>query len=119
MEEWSGNLAFHLLVTLSIAMGLGVDYGIYMVSRLREEMVATGNNWMESLRQTQNTTGSAVILSVVVLLGSFIPLVGTDLANTWGLAVYISEALFIDVITALMLLPLLVKWLKPKYVFQR
>ena len=119
VEEWSGNLAFHLLVTLSIAMGLGVDYGIYMVSRLREEMVATGNNWMESLRQTQNTTGSAVILSVVVLLGSFIPLVGTDLANTWGLAVYISEALFIDVITALMLLPLLVKWLKPKYVFQR
>ena len=53
------------------------------------------------------------------MLGSFIPLVGTNLANTWGLAVYISEALFIDVITALMLLPLLVKWLKPKYVFQR
>ena len=119
VEEWSGNLAFHLLVTLSIAMGLGVDYGIYMVSRLREEMTATGDNWMEALRQTQNTTGSAVILSVVVLLGSFIPLVGTNLANTWGLAVYISEALFIDVITALMLLPLLVKWLKPKYVFQR
>jgi hypothetical protein len=119
VQEWSGNLAFHLIVTLSIAMGLGVDYGIYMVSRLREEMVATGNNWVEALRNTQDTTGSAVILSVVVLLGSFIPLVGTNLANTWGLAVYISEALFIDVITALMLLPLLVKWLKPKYVFQR
>lgn len=118
IEEWSGNLAFHLLVTLSIAMGLGVDYGIYMVSRLREEMAATGGKWMDSLRNTQNTTGSAVILSVVVLLGSFIPLVGTDLANTWGLAVYISEALFIDVITALMVLPLLVRWLKPKYVFQ-
>ena len=70
VEEWSGNLAFHLLVTLSIAMGLGVDYGIYMVSRLREEMTATGDNWMEALRQTQNTTGSAVILSVVVLLAA-------------------------------------------------
>jgi uncharacterized protein len=33
VENWSGNLAFHLIVTLSIAMGLGVDYGIYMVSR--------------------------------------------------------------------------------------
>jgi predicted RND superfamily exporter protein len=117
VENWSGNLAFHLLVTLSIAMGLGVDYGIYMISRLREEMLETGGNWLESLRNTQNTTGSAVIVSIVVLLGSFIPLVGTNLANTWGLAVYIGQALLIDVITALMILPLLVYIFKPKYVF--
>jgi predicted RND superfamily exporter protein len=115
--NWSGNLAFHLLVTLSIAMGLGVDYGIYMISRLKEEMQATGGNWLESLRNTQNTTGSAVIVSVFVLLGSFIPLVATDLANTWGLAVYIGAALILHVFTALMLLPLLIKWLRPKYVF--
>ena len=117
VENWSGNLAFHLLVTLSIAMGLGVDYGIYMVSRLREEMQATGGNWLEALRNTQNTTGSAVIVSIIVLLGSFIPLVGTTLANTWGLSIYIGWALIIDVFTALMLLPLMVKWFKPKYVF--
>ncbi len=117
VENWSGNLAFHLLVTLSIAMGLGVDYGIYMVSRLREEMQATGNNWLEALRNTQNTTGSAVIVSIIVLLGSFIPLVGTTLANTWGLSIFIGWALIIDVFTALMLLPMMVKWFKPKYVF--
>jgi hypothetical protein len=117
VENWSGNLAFHLLVTLSIAMGLGVDYGIYMISRLREEMAETAGNWAQSLRNTLDTTGSAVLVSVFVLLGSFIPLVGTDLANTWGLAIYIGEALIIDVFTALMLLPLFVKWFKPKYVF--
>lgn len=117
VENWSGNLAFHLLVTLSIAMGLGVDYGIYMLSRLREEMAETAGHWGQSLRNTLNTTGSAVIVSVVVLLGSFIPLVSTDLANTWGLAMYIGTALVIDVFTALMLLPTLVYWFKPKYVF--
>jgi predicted RND superfamily exporter protein len=118
VENWSGNLAFHLLVTLSIAMGLGVDYGIYMISRLREEMAATGGNWLQALRNTQNTTGSAVIVSIIVLLGSFIPLVGTDLANTWGLGVFIGEALVIDMVTALVLIPLLVYWFKPKYVFK-
>ncbi|MEN8174225.1 MAG: MMPL family transporter [Pseudomonadota bacterium] len=116
-EEWSGNLAFHLLVTLSIAMGLGVDYGIYMVSRLREEMEVMGGDWTAALLNTQSTTGSAVIISVVVLLGSFIPLMNTNLANTWGLSIYIGEALLIDVVTALMILPLLVKWIKPAYVF--
>ena len=117
VQNWSGNLAFHLLVTLSIAMGLGIDYGIYMISRLREEMARTGGQWLESLQNTLNTTGSAVIISVFVLLGSFIPLVSTELANTWGLGIYIGQALIIDVITALTLLPLMVYWFKPRFVF--
>ena len=119
IKEWSANLAFHVQVALSIAMGLGVDYGIYMVSRLREEMEATGGNWNDALRNTLSTTGSAVIVSVVVLLGSFVPLMNTELANTWSVSLYISEALILDVITALTILPLLVLWLKPRFVFQR
>ena len=117
IQNWSGNLAFHLQVALSIAMGLGIDYGIYMMSRLKEEMQATAGNWQESLVNTLNTTGSAVIISVIVLLGCFIPLLNTDLANTWGLGIYISQALLIDVVTALTILPMLVAWLKPKFVF--
>ncbi len=117
--NWSGNLHFATLVSLSIALGLGVDYGIYMLSRLREEIAENGLSWADGLRKTLCTTGSAVIISVVVLLGSFIPLLGTELANTWALGVYISEALIIDVFTALTLLPLLVYWLKPDYVFKR
>ncbi|MCU7905722.1 MAG: MMPL family transporter [Candidatus Thiodiazotropha sp. (ex Epidulcina cf. delphinae)] len=117
IQNWSGNLAFHLQVALSIAMGLGIDYGIYMMSRLKEEMQATAGNWQESLINTLNTTGSAVIISVIVLLGCFIPLLNTDLANTWGLGVYISQALLIDVVTALSILPMLVAWLKPRFVF--
>ena len=117
IKDWSGNLAFHLQVALSISMGLGIDYGIYMMSRLREEMQATSGNWQASLINTLNTTGSAVIISVIVLLGCFIPLLNTDLANTWGLGVYISQALLIDVVTALTILPMLVFWLKPKFIF--
>jgi len=117
IQEWSANLAFHVQVALSIAMGLGVDYGVYMVSRLREEMQATGQNWHEALRNTLSSTGSAIIISVVVLLGSFIPLMNTELANTWSVSLYIGWALVLDVITALMFLPLLVYWIKPRFVF--
>lgn len=119
VQNWSGNLAFHLLVTLSIAMGLGVDYSIYLISRFREEFAATAGNWEETVYQTLRTTGGAVIASVIVLLGSFIPLVSTELANTWGLGVYIGEALIIDVITAFTFLPILIYWLKPNYIFKQ
>ena len=117
VENWSGNLAFHVQVALSIAMGLGIDYGIYIISRLREEMQATAGDWAMSLSNTLNTTGSGVLISVAVLLGAFIPLMNTHLANTWSVSLYISVALIIDVITALTLLPMLVHWLKPRYVY--
>jgi predicted RND superfamily exporter protein len=114
--EWSANLAFHVQVALSIAMGLGVDYGVYMVSRLREE-VQSGKEWKSALQTTLETTGSAIILSMVVLLGSFIPLMNTELANLWSVSLYISEALIMDVIIALLVLPLVVYWLRPGFVF--
>jgi predicted RND superfamily exporter protein len=104
-------------VALSIAMGLGIDYGVYMVSRLREEMQASGNDWNVALRNTIQTTGSAIVISVVVLLGSVIPLMNTKLANTWSVSLYVAEALILDVITALLFLPLLILWLKPGFVF--
>jgi len=81
---------------------------------LKEARTASGSRWGSSA----TATGSAVIVSVVVLIGSFIPLLGTDLANTWALAVYIIVALLIDVVTALTLLPLMISWIKPKYVFE-
>ncbi|MEW8623130.1 MAG: MMPL family transporter, partial [Candidatus Thiodiazotropha endolucinida] len=115
--EWSANLAFHVQVALSIAMGLGVDYGVYMVSRLREEYQANGGIWKAALRKTQATTGSAIIISMVVLLSSFIPLMNTELANLWSVSLYISEALIMDVFIALTVLPLMVYWLRPRFVF--
>jgi len=117
INEWSANLAFHVQVALSIAMGLGIDYSVYMVSRLREEMLATGLNWKLSLQKTLSSTGSAIVISVVVLLGSVVPLMNTTLANTWSVSLYIAEALILDVITALLVLPLLIYWLKAKVVF--
>jgi hypothetical protein len=114
--NWAGNLHFGNLVTLSIAMGLGVDYSIYMISRLRDEYRAT-KDWNLSVKNTVATTGSSVLISVIVLIGSFIPLMATELGNTWGLSIYITEAIIIDVFTSLTLLPLLLLWLKPKYIF--
>jgi len=118
IKFWSGNLHFGNLVALSISMGLGVDYSIYMISRLKEELIEH-NDWVTALRNTIATTGSSVLISVVVLVGAFIPLMATTLGNTWGISVYITEAILIDVFTSLTILPILIFWLKPKYIFKK
>ena len=117
IEEWSANLAFHVQVALSIAMGLGIDYGVYVVARLREEIHDAGHSWRIGLYNTLNSTGSAIIISVVVLLGSLVPLMNTELANLWSVSLYIGEALLLDVVLALMFLPLLLYWAKPRFIF--
>jgi hypothetical protein len=118
LQFWSGNLHFANLVALSISMGLGVDYSIYMISGLREELAKHGE-WSIALRNTIATTGSSVLISVVVLVGAFIPLMATTLGNTWGVSAYITEAILIDVFTSLTILPILILWLKPKYIFKK
>ncbi len=118
LQFYSGNLHFANLVALSISMGLGVDYSIYMISRLREEIAEHGD-WSTALRNTIATTGSSVLISVVVLVGAFIPMMATTLGNTWGVSMYITEAILIDVFTSLAILPLIILWLKPKYVFKQ
>jgi predicted RND superfamily exporter protein len=117
VKDWSGNLHFGNLVTLSIAMGLGVDYSIYMISKLKDEY-QNHRDWARAVRTTVSTTGSSVLISVLVLIAAFIPLMATDLGNTWGLSVYITEAVLIDVFTSLTLLPILLYLFKPKYIFK-
>ncbi len=72
VENWSGNLHFATLVSLSIVMGLGVDYGIYMISSIKEEMLATGGQWVDSLKNTLETTGAAVFSFILVFLVNFV-----------------------------------------------
>ena len=115
--NWSGNLHFGTLVSLSIAIGIGVDYGIYMIARFKEEMNNIGN-WEQALTKTFETTGSSILISILILLASFIPLFMTDLANTWALGVYISGALIINMLFSLTILPLFIHYFRPKYIFK-
>jgi len=108
VRNWGGNLHFGNLVALSIAMGIAVDYSIYLASRFKTEYAAS-EDLMASLSRTLSSTGSAVILSVVCLLVSLVPLLVTDLANTWGLGMYIAVAVVLGVFTTVTVLPILMK----------
>lgn len=115
IENWSGNLHFATLSSLSIALGLSVDYGVYVVFRLREELKT--KNFEQALQRTLSSSGYSVIVSIAVLIVSFIPLLMTNLANTWAMAIYISVALIVNMLLALTLLPILIKFFKPKAIF--
>ena len=60
------------VVTL-MGLGIAVDYGLFMVSRFREE-IAEGYDTETAVRRTVMTSGRTVMFSAVILVASSVPL---------------------------------------------
>lgn len=60
------------VVTL-MGLGIAVDYGLFMVSRFREEL-AEGYDTETAVRRTVMTSGRTVMFSAVILVASSVPL---------------------------------------------
>ena len=60
------------VVTL-MGLGIAVDYGLFMVSRFREEL-AEGYDTEAAVRRTVMTSGRTIMFSAVILVASSVPL---------------------------------------------
>jgi trehalose monomycolate/heme transporter len=60
------------VVTL-IGLGIAVDYGLFIVSRFREE-IAEGYDTEAAVRRTVMTSGRTVVFSAVIIVASSVPL---------------------------------------------
>jgi RND superfamily putative drug exporter len=60
------------VVTL-MGLGIAIDYGLFMVSRFREE-IAEGYDTEAAVRRTVMTSGRTIMFSAVILVASSVPL---------------------------------------------
>ena len=60
------------VVTL-IGLGIAIDYGLFIVSRFREEL-AEGYDTETAVRRTMMTSGRTVVFSAVIIVASSVPL---------------------------------------------
>jgi RND superfamily putative drug exporter len=60
------------VVTL-IGLGIAIDYGLFIVSRFREEL-AEGYDTEAAIRRTMMTSGRTVMFSAVIIVASSVPL---------------------------------------------
>jgi RND superfamily putative drug exporter len=95
-----------------MALGVGIDYALFIVTRHRQQL-ANGIEPGESVRQAVLTSGRAVIVAaatvVIALLGLFAS--GVDFIGKLGLAAAIAVA--VAALTALTLVPALLKLVGP------
>jgi hypothetical protein len=63
------GLNINTLPVQSVGVGIGVDYAIYIVDRIRQEVAATGGDVDEAIRRAIRTTGMAVTFTATTLVG--------------------------------------------------
>ena len=93
-------------LALMIGLGVGIDYALFIVTRFRENYLASGDR-EQSIVAAMDTSGRAVLLAgatvVIALLGMF----ATGVAFMYGLAIAAVLAVLLTLVASLTLLPAL------------
>ena len=73
------GLTIDTIPVISLGIGLGVDYGIYTVSRIRDEVMG-GMEVDDAIVLALKTTGVAVFNTFLVMIGGIFPWIFSPLA---------------------------------------
>ena len=111
------GLDVNSMIVAAIGVGVGIDYGIYLLSRMCEEYVSQRGDWTATIRSSLSTTGKAILFTAGIMVLGIAPwyfLSGLKFVADMGLLLIVIMA--INMALALIVLPLLVYWIKPAFV---
>jgi len=95
-----------------LALGLSVDFSLFMVTRFREEL--EGRSVRDALTQTMVSTGRAVALSALTIATSLLALFAVGVELFSSMAVGATLATVVAALAALTLLPAVIYLLGPR-----
>ena len=114
------GLDVNSLIVAAIGVGVGIDYGIYLLSRICEEFHAQSQDWGAAITEALRTTGKAIMFTATIMTVGILPwyfMSGLKFLADMGLLLVVIMS--INMVMALLVLPLLVWWVKPKFVNRR
>lgn len=117
---WSGiPLNISTSLTSAMAVGIGADYAIYLIYRLREEL-AMGVDEIRAVRNVITTAGKAILfVAIAVSAGYGVLLLSFGFNIHKWLAILIAAAMIMSSLSALLLIPALILTFRPNFIFRR
>jgi len=107
MKLFGLGLNVNTLPVASLGVGIGVDYGIYIYSRLKSEL-KTRDSFQEAIEHTLKTTGTAVLYTALTLSAGVITWLLSDLKFQADMGLLLGFIFFSNMIGATVLLPTMV-----------
>ncbi len=110
---WLGIYAnIENMVTSNIAIGVGVDYMIHFLHRYRREYRSDPT---QAGLATLETAGAAILLNALAVAAGFAVIMASTFRSVSQMGFLISLAMLSTCFAALTVLPVLLAWLRPKF----
>jgi predicted RND superfamily exporter protein len=113
-----GGFSLDLVTTtiVTIGVGVGADYAMYLLYRIREEASA-GSDFNAALRRALTTSGRAVVF-VAVAIGTGFAVLAPARHISWRLTgILLPVTMLVSCIAAVTLVPVLVAAIRPRFIF--
>jgi predicted RND superfamily exporter protein len=109
------GLTIDTIPVISLGIGLGVDYGIYTVARIRDEVIA-GRRLEDAITTALKTTGSAVFSTFSVMIGGILPWAFSPLLFHNEMSVLLIFLMATNMVAGVIILPSFIAWRRPKFI---
>ena len=98
----------------AVGIGLGVDYGIYMLGRIMEEN-RTKKDLKEAIRCTMASVGEPVVFTSLAMTGGLIIWVFSPLMFQATMGFFLATILLLNMLGGLLLVPSFIAVIKPSF----
>jgi predicted RND superfamily exporter protein len=109
------GLTIDTIPVISLGIGLGIDYGIYIVARIRDEVIE-GANVDEAVETALRTTGAAVFSTFAVMVGGILPWAFSPLLFHNEMSVLLIFLMGTNMIAGCLILPSYIAWRRPRFI---
>lgn len=113
------GMNINTLPVAAIGVGVGVDYAVYIIDRMKREYVACGRDLDAAIRKAISTTGMAVTFTAAALVGGIVfwyPL--SPIRFQCEMALLLALILTANAVFAITLVPSLFSLIKPGYALE-
>jgi predicted RND superfamily exporter protein len=107
----------HTLPLVTVGLGFGIDYGLYIVSRTIEEIRIRGD-LVDSVREALETSGKAVTFTAVTMVISTVFWMTSNIRFNAEMGLLLAIWMDISYVGSQTLTPVLIVMLKPRFIMK-
>ena len=109
------QLSIDAVPVISLAIGLGIDYGISTVSCMRAELMA-GHRLDDAIRLALKTAGKSVLSTFCVMIGGILPWAFSPAEFHHHMGALLTILLVTNVLAGFWIVPAFIYWLGPGFI---
>jgi predicted RND superfamily exporter protein len=99
---------------ISLGIGLGISFAIYLVARMRNE-AADGLGLNEAASAALASTGPRIVSTFIVIIGGIVPWVFSPMLFHTEMSVLLILLMTANLLVGLLIVPAVIVWTRPRF----